>query len=45
MDPAVAVYDYVTGEMLYLGSDYGAGSEARIVLPNSGNWGRCLVEA
>ena len=44
VNPAVAVYDYATREMLYIDSDSGSGSEARISLPNSGNWNSYLVE-
>ena len=44
VNPAVAVYDYATREMLYIDSDSGSGNEARISLPNSGNWNTYLVE-
>lgn len=44
VNPAIAVYDFETREMLYMDSGSGPGDEARIVLPNSGNWNTYLVE-
>ena len=41
---ALAVYDYATGEMLYPDGDSGTGTEASVVLPNSGYWNSYMVE-
>jgi len=44
VNPAMAVYDHATGEMLYMDSDSGTHDEAAVVLPNSGRWNSYLVE-
>ena len=44
VNPAIAVYDFQTREMLYMDDGSGSGDEARVVLPNSGSWNSYLVE-
>ncbi|MGB2822926.1 MAG: CARDB domain-containing protein, partial [Phycisphaerae bacterium] len=44
VNPAIAVYDFETREMLYMDSGSGPGDDARVVLSNSGNWNSYLVE-
>jgi len=44
VNPAIAVYDYETREMLYMDSGSGSGDDAYVLLPNSGNWNSYLVE-
>ncbi len=42
--PALAVYDYKTGAMLFMDAGTGASNEATITLPNTGSWNTYLVE-